>query len=223
MTLTPRRRSALLGLALASTAALAAGCSAALATRAATDAPRQQVHAPEAPVVVGQGTATATSTMPPPPPARPSTTTTSAPSGVRPLTLAQVVALAVQRGDGRVDKVEVQDTPTGPFYEVDVTRRDGTDIEVTVVGRTARVTGQDRDSDRAKPQPRAALQLTLPEAVALAVKATRGSLDTVEVQHAPTGPFYEVDLTRRDGTDVEVTVVGRTARVTEDDRERGHH
>jgi uncharacterized membrane protein YkoI len=222
MTLTPRRRYALLGLALASTAALAAGGSAALATRAATDAPRLQVNAPEPPVGVGHGAATATST-PPPTPARPSTTTTSAPSGVRPLTLAQAVALAVQRGDGRVDKVEVQDAPTGPFYEVDVTRRDGTDVEVTVVGRTARVTGHDRDSDGAKPQPRAALQLTLPEAVALAVKATRGSLDTVEVQDAPTGPFYEVDLTRRDGTDVEVTVVGRTARVTEDDRERGHH
>ena len=222
MTLTPRRRSALLGLALASTAALAAGGSAALATRAASDAPRQHVNAPEPPVGVGHRAA-ATSTTPPPTPARPSTTTTSAPSGVRPLTLAQVVALAVQRGDGRVDKVEVQDAPTGPFYEVDVTRRDGTDVEVTVVGRTARVTGQDRDSDGAKPQPRAALQLTLPEAVALAVKATRGHLDTVEVQDGPTGPFYEVDLTRRDGTDVEVTVVGRTARVTEDDRKRGQH
>jgi uncharacterized membrane protein YkoI len=222
MTLTPRRRSALLGLALASTAALAAGGSAALVTRAATDAPRPQVHAPEPPVGVGQSAATATST-PPPAPARPSTTTTSTPSGVRPLTLAQALALAVQRGDGRVDKVEVQDGPTGPFYEVDVTRRDGTDVEVTVVGRTARVTGQDRDSGGARPQPRVALQLTLPEAVALAVKATRGHLETVEVQDGPTGPFYEVDLTRRDGTDVEVTVVGRTARVTKDDRDRGHH
>jgi uncharacterized membrane protein YkoI len=222
MTVTPPRRSVLLGLALASTVALAAGGSAALATRAANDAPRQQVRAPEPPVGVGQGAATAPSTTPAPTPAGPSTTT-SAPSAVRPLTLAQAVALAVRRGDGRVDKVEVQDAPTGPFYEVDVTRRDGTDVEVTVVGRTARVTGHDRDSDGAKPRSRVALQLTLPEAVALAVKATRGHLDTVEVQDAPTGSFYEVDLTRRDGTDVEVTVVGRTARITEDDRNRGHH
>jgi uncharacterized membrane protein YkoI len=113
----------------------------------------------------------------------------------------------------------VKDASTGHSYKIDVTRRDGTEVEVTVVGRTARVTGRDRDSDAAHPQPRRALQLTLPQAVALAAKASPGHLDTVEVHDGPRGSYYEVDLTRRDGTDVEVTVAGHTARVTDEDRD----
>jgi uncharacterized membrane protein YkoI len=130
-----------------------------------------------------------------------------------------VVALATQRADGRVEKVEVQYGPSRPWYKVDLTRRDGTEVEVTVVDRTARVTGQDRDRDSGRTQPRAAPALTLPEAAALAVKAGHGQLDTVKVQDGPSGPYYEVDLTRADGTDVEVIVIGRTARVTNDDRD----
>jgi uncharacterized membrane protein YkoI len=103
------------------------------------------VYASQAPATAGRHAATTSSVTPSPTPARPSTEPTSTSGVGKPLTLAQAVALAVRRADGRVDKVEVQHGPTGPFYEVDLTRRDGTDVQVTVVGRTARVTEVDRD------------------------------------------------------------------------------
>ena len=217
MTTLPRRP-LLLGLAVAGTAALVGVGSLTVLTRAATDVlPR--VTALEPGARVGQPAPGSTPTASSPAPRDRSTMAPSGAGSAQSSGLAQVVALATQRADGRVEKVEVKYGPSRPWYKVDLTRRDGIEVEVTVVGRTARVTGQDRDRDSGRTQPRAAPALTLPGAAALAVKAGRGRLDTVKVHDGPRGPYYEVDLTRADGNDVEVTVVGRTARVTDEDRD----
>ena len=113
----------------------------------------------------------------------------------------------------------MKDGSQGRFFEVELTRRDGTDVEVIVRGNTARVTKVDRDHDESTRTPRAALPLTLSQAVALATKRAGGSLDKIEVKDGLRGPYYKVELTRRDGTDVDVIVQGRTARVTDVDRD----
>jgi uncharacterized membrane protein YkoI len=133
--------------------------------------------------------------------------------------LTQAVALASKRANGRLEKVDVKDGPQGRYFEVELTRRDGTDVDVIVQGRTARVVSVDRDSDETAPRPRAAMRLSLSEAVALAGKRANGRLEKVEVKDGLRGPYYTMELTRRDGTDVEVVVQGRTARVTDVDRD----
>ena len=102
---------------------------------------------------------------------------------------------------------------------MELTRRDGTDVEVVVRGRTARVVSVDRDSDEAAPRPRAAMPVALSEAVAMATKRANGRLEKVEVKDGLRGPYYTMELTRRDGTDVDVIVQGRTARVTDVDHD----
>ena len=127
--------------------------------------------------------------------------------------------MATKRANGRLEKVEVKDGPRGRYFEVELTRRDGTDVEVVVRGRTARVVSVDRDSDEAAPRPRAAMPVALSEAVAMATKRANGRLEKVEVKDGLRGPYYTMELTRRDGTDVDVIVQGRTARVTDVDHD----
>jgi uncharacterized membrane protein YkoI len=225
MNLDPRRGPALLGITLASTAAFALGGAVVLAARADTAAPSAYAKTTDtqAGAVERAGTAV---------PLAPATTAVSTPAAdtlptpsaapqppAQPLTLTQAVALASKRANGRLEKVDVKDGPQGRYFEVELTRRDGTDVDVIVQGRTARVVSVDRDSDETAPRPRAAMRLSLSEAVALAGKRANGRLEKVEVKDGLRGPYYTMELTRRDGTDVEVVVQGRTARVTDVDRD----
>ena len=230
----PRRRPALLGVTLASTAAFALGGAVVLAARAGTEAPSTYAEATDAQARAVGHSATA-APLAAPAPATPSDTPTVAgtpgtgaprkaqvapqPPRTQPFTLSQAVALASKLANGRLEKVEVKDGLRGPYYTMELTRRDGTDVEVVVRGRTARVVSVDRDSDEAAPKPRAAMPVSLSEAVALATKLANGRLEKVEVKDGLRGPYYTMELTRRDGTDVDVIVQGRTARVTDVDRD----
>ena len=230
-----RRRPALLGVTLASTAAFVLGGSVVLAARAGTEAPSAYAETTEAPPgAVGPATA---APLAAPAPATPATSTTPTvagtpgtgaprkaqaaprPRAAMPVALSEAVAMATKRANGRLEKVEVKDGPRGRYFEVELTRRDGTDVEVVVRGRTARVVSVDRDSDEAAPRPRAAMPVALSEAVAMATKRADGRLEKVEVKDGLRGPYYTMELTRRDGTDVDVIVQGRTARVTDVDHD----
>ncbi|HEU4547826.1 MAG TPA: hypothetical protein VFR88_16165 [Microlunatus sp.] len=158
----PRRRPALLGVTLASTAAFALGGAVVLAARAGTEAPSTYAEATDAQARAVAHSATA---APLAAPATPSATPTVAgtpgtgappkaqvapqPPRTQPFTLSQAVALASKRANGRLEKVEVKDGLRGPYYTMELTRRDGTDVDVIVQGRTARVTDVDRDTDDA--------------------------------------------------------------------------
>jgi uncharacterized membrane protein YkoI len=240
MNLSPRRGPALLGITLASTAAFALGGAVVLAARAGTGAPSAYAEAAAAQAgAVGHSAtavplAAATTSTPPATSTPPPTTVVASTSGgaaprkaqvtpeppaAQPLTLSQAVALAGKRVNGRLERVDVNDGPRGRYFEVELTRRDGADVEVLVRGRTARVVSVDRDSDDTAPRARATMPLSLSQAVELASKRANGRLEKVEVKDGLRGPYYAMELTRRDGTDVEVIVQGRTARVTDVDRD----
>ena len=226
MSLSLPRRPALLGLTLASTTAFAVGASVALATRATSDAPpAAHVQAMDSQVGDGLPSATSASVAAPTTEAPGSAQATPKPRPrplprtAQTLTLPQAAAMASKLAHARLDKIEVKNGSQGHFFEVELTRRDGTDVEVIVRGNTARVTKVDRDHDESTRTSRAALPLTLSQAAALATKRAAGSLDKIEVKDGLRGPYYKVELTRRDGTDVDVIVQGRTARVTDVDRD----
>ena len=112
-------------LALVGGAGLALGGNAALAAPATT----QHLTRPVAAVLSAPTT----------PRSAPATVTPRLASTQGPVTWAQAATLAARQTHATVDKVEATTGPSGTEYDVKLNRPDGSDIEVTVLGRTGQV------------------------------------------------------------------------------------
>ena len=113
-------------LALVGGAGLALGGNAALAAPATTT---QHLTRPVAAVLSAPTT----------PRSAPATVTHRLASTQGPVTWAQAATLAARQTHATVDKVEATTGPSGTEYDVKLNRPDGTDLEVTVLGRTGQV------------------------------------------------------------------------------------
>ena len=143
MQLTTLRRPLTLGLALAGAVALGGGATAVVNARAATPGTHTQQVVRQ---VAEPSATTPTPAVSSPATARPTVTSTAAQSGaavVRPVTLAQAVALATSRTHARLDNVESETGPAGLDYDVKLVRPDGTEVEVVVAARTGQIVAGD--------------------------------------------------------------------------------
>jgi|GEM_PF-4221923 len=160
------------GLALVGGAGLALGGNAALAAPATT----QHLTQPVAAVL----SLTAT------PKSAPATVTPRLASTQGPVTWAQAATLAARQTHATVDKVEATTGPSGTEYEVKLNRADGSDLEVTVLGRTGQVVAaRQQDAPDAQQQDAPDAQHEAPDAPE-APKAPEAA-DAPDAQHEAPG------------------------------------
>ena len=151
MNLTIRQRSAVIALGVGG--ALSMGAAAALAANTHTDAPaHMSMSSAATDVSPGPGVQPATPTP------SPTTTSTAAPQpahAARQLSVAQAVDLARRQTHATPEKVEMKVSATGVDYEVKLTRADGSDLKVFVLGSTGRVLSeaQQEQLELAHPEP----------------------------------------------------------------------
>jgi hypothetical protein len=119
-----------LALALVGGASLALGGNAALTARATTT---QNPTQPVVAAVVSSPTATTTPTT------APVTGTASITPTHGPVSWAQAATLAASQTHATVEKVDSTAGPSGTDYQVKLIRPDGSEVEVTVLGRTGQV------------------------------------------------------------------------------------